>query len=558
MRPKNDRTLPFGLTWSAAGLVAIAALAGACGRDDPRDTTAPPEDLGPRPVMPDLAAQTGAQRLTIAQYGNAVRDIFGESLSVPASLEPDAPADGFAALGASKSSISPHGVEQYEQAGFAIAKQITSDATLKSSVLVCAPSGAGDAGCATKVVTSLGRRVYRRPLAPAEVDRLKGIFMQASAALGSFDDGLEFAIAAMLQSPHFLYRPQVGEADPERPGKRRYTSVEMASRLSFFLWNSAPDDELLTAAEGGRLTDEQGLAEQVSRMLESPLARRGLRAFITEYLRLDELSALSKDPTIFTYYSPDVGPAAREETLRGFEFIVFDKDGDYRDIFITRRTFVDPKLASMYAVEAPTDEGFGEVELPESSPRIGLLGHISVLALHAHPTSSSATLRGKFIRHDLLCDEIPPPPVNVNTGLPEPTGELRTLRQRIAQHLVDPGCASCHSLMDPIGLGLENFDGIGRYRKSENDAAIDASGDLDGVPFADARELALAVHDSPKLGRCVVQKLYDYATAFKHSNEEAKTIDALTWDFRASGYRVKSLMAAIARSPGFRLAQDPK
>jgi len=536
---------------------ALLALAGGCGNDAPQAQTKP--DYGPRPELPEYAAQTGAQRLTVAQYGNAIRDLFGKNINVPTSLEPDAPLDGSIAIGASASAISPHGVEKYEQAAFAIAKQVVADEVRKKALLRCTPKAADDPDCAKQAVKSIGRRVYRRPLSAAEETKLSSLLLQASAALGSsFDAGLEFALAAMLQSPNFLYRPQVGEPSPDDASKRRYTSLEMASRLSFFLWNNIPDEELLAAAEKGALTEEDALGAQVDRMLTSTRAREGLRAFVTDWLRLGELDALSKDPMVFTYFSPDIGPAAREETLRGFERIVFDLDADYRDIFLTRHTFVNPKLASMYAVPAPTDEGFGEVDLPESSPRIGLLGHIGILALHAHPRSTSSTLRGKFIRQDLLCDEIPPPPVNVNTGLPDPSADARTLRERMARHMTDPACKSCHILMDPIGLGLENFDGIGRYRKKETDAVIDPSGDLDGKKFTDARSLAQAVHDSDKLAPCFVRKLYGYAVSFKPTEDDRPTLNGLHWDFRDSGYRVKSLMKAIVMSPAFRLARAPQ
>ncbi|MDI3281788.1 DUF1592 domain-containing protein [Polyangium sp. 15x6] len=549
------RDEPLQTTFLSRALLPAALVASlvACSEEAPP----PSGGLGPRPPMPELAAQTGAQRLTVAQYGNAIRDLFGEDINVPTSIEPDAPLDGFVTLGSSVSTISSRGVEKYEKAAFAIAEQVVADPARKASVLPCAPAGANDLDCAKKFASSLGRRVYRRPLAAAEVDRLGGLLVQAATTLGSFDKGIEFALAAMLQSPNFLYRPQVGEPDPKNPGKRRYTSLEMASKLSFFLWNSIPDEELLAAAEAGKLTEDEGLSEQVVRMIESPRAREGLRAFVTDWLHLGELDALSKDPTVFTYYSPEVGPAAREETLRVFEHLVFDLDADYRDVFLTRTTFVNPKLASMYAVPAPTDEGFGMVEFPEDAPRIGLLGHISVLALHSHPRSTSATLRGKFVREDLLCDGIPPPPVNVNTGLPDPSTEARTLRERIAQHNTDPACRACHMLMDPIGLGLENFDGIGRFRSKETDAVIDPSGNLDGAAFANARELALRIHDNDKVAPCFVRKLYSYATAFEPAKEETATINTLTYDFRAAGHRVKSLLSFIATSPGFRLAHEP-
>ncbi|HRI63252.1 MAG TPA: DUF1592 domain-containing protein [Polyangium sp.] len=551
-RPGKTRSV---LGWISASC-ATAVLVAACSGEPPP----PPAktDYGPRPPMPDTAAQTGAQRLTVAQYGNAIRDIFGSDINVPTSIEADAVLDGFVAIGASVSTISPSGVEKYEKSAFAIAKQVIADDAHKAVVLQCKPTGADDAVCAQETVTRLGRLVYRRSLTGPEITRFTTIFLQAAAALGGFDHGLEYAIAAMLQSPHFLYRPQVGEADPATPGQLRYTSLEMASRLSFFLWNSTPDDALLNAAAKGYLVDDLGLAEEIDRMLASPKAHDGLRAFVTDWLKLRELDNLNKDPTLFTYFSPELGPAAREETLRLFEHIVFELDTDIRDIVTTRQTFVNPKLASMYMILSPEDEGFSLVEFPSDSPRVGLLGHVSILALNSHPRSTSSTLRGKFIRESLLCDVIPPPPANVNTGLPEPSPTARTLRERMQPHLQDPVCKSCHTLMDPIGLGLENFDSIGRYRTKEVDAIIDASGNLDGVNFKDARALAKVIHDSDKFAPCIVRKVFSYATGFRPTDGDRGALNTLHWDFRAAGYRLQELMKLVAMSPAFRLAQTPQ
>lgn len=549
-----------GKTRSVLGLLgasfATAVLIAACSSETPTPPPAP--DLGPRPPMPDTAAQTGAQRLTASQYGNAIRDIFGKDINVPTAIEADAALDGFVAIGSSVSTISPSGVEKYEKAAFAIAQQVIADDAHKATILKCKPTGADDMACAKETVTRLGRQVYRRPLQDAEITRLTNIFLQASAALGGFDRGLEYAIAAMLQSPHFLYRPQVGENDPAGAGQVRYTSLEMASRLAFFLWNSTPDDELLTAAEQGALVTDAGLEAQIDRMLASPRARDGLRAFVTDWLKLRELDHLSKDPTLFTYFSPELGPMAREETLRLFEHFVFDTDADIRDILTTRQTFVNAKLASMYMIASPADEGFSLVEFPSDSPRVGLMGQVSILALHSHPRSTSSTLRGKFIRESLLCDVIPPPPANVNTGLPEPSTTARTLRERMQPHLTDPVCKSCHVLMDPIGLGLENFDSIGRYRTKELDATIDPSGDLDGTAFKDARSLASAIHDSNKLAPCIVRKVFSYATNFKPTEADRGTLNTLTWDFKSNGHRLKELLKLVGLSPAFRLAQKPQ
>ena len=246
---------------------------------------------------------------------------------------------------------------------------------------------------------------------------------------------------------------------------------------------------------------------------------------------------------------------------------------DYREAFTTRTTFIDRKLASIYEVPAPQREGFGEITFPEGFPRAGLLGHLSVLALNSHPAASSATLRGHFVRATLLCGAIPPPPTNVDTSIPEPcnpdldpTCQRVTLRDRVQQHLGDAFCAGCHGLMDPIGLGLENFDALGRYRVFDwseegappDVALIDASGDLAGVPFVDNLELGQAIADSEDLPACLTRTMYRYATGHIERTGETESLLNLNEAFISSGHRVKALMVEIALDPGFRLADDPE
>ncbi|MEZ4307146.1 MAG: DUF1592 domain-containing protein [Polyangiaceae bacterium] len=528
-----------------AVLLPILAAFGACA-DLEESAPVPPDP-------PAVAATAGAPRLSVAQYRNAIRDLFGQGIAVPPALEPDTSLSGFVSIGSAQSAISPRGVEQYEEAAFKIAEQALATQTQRAALAPCKPAGPADDACARTFVTKLGRRVWRRPLDEEEVTKLAGVITGAQQARRLLRRSA-FSIAALLQAPSFLYRPAFGEAGAGAQNKA--TSYEMASRLSFFLWNSTPDDALLDAAENGELTDAATVEREVVRMLDDPRARGGLRNFVTEYLRLDQLDQLSKDPTIFTYYSPDLGPAAREETLLDFEALVFDHDGDYRDLFTSRRTFVNAKLASMYQVAAPSPTGFGEVELPEDIPRRGLLGHVSFLSLYAHPTSSSATLRGKLVRTVLLCGDIPPPPVDVNTAIPEPSPDAATLRDRVKIHLEDPFCAGCHLRMDPIGLGLENFDGVGRFREKDNGAAIDASGELDGAAFNGPLELSLAIKNHPDLAACFTRRMYEYATSSTPDHQEDEVIAALAARFSASGHRVKELMRAIATSPGFRLVGE--
>ena len=300
------------------------------------------------------------------------------------------------------------------------------------------------------------------------------------------------------------------------------------------------------------MTTDAGLKTQAERLLSSDRARAALRNFFSEYLELYELDRLSKDPTLFEHFSTELGADAREETLRLIESIVFEKQTDFRDVMTTRETFLNPRLASLYGVPAPTAEGFARVIHSEASQRVGLLGHASFLAHHSHAVGSSATLRGKAMRTLLLCHAIPNPPVNVDTSIPEPSGTTLTLRDRVAEHLEDDSCKGCHLLTDPIGLGLEQFDGIGRWRLTDHGATIDPSGDLDGAEFLEPEGLAWAVRQHPDFPKCVTQTLMRYATGRIESVGERKHIKVLASQFKDEGYRLESFLVQAVLSPMFR------
>jgi hypothetical protein len=512
----------------------------------------PPPDPGLAEVDP---AVSGARRLTRAHYAAAVRQALGADLVVPSGLEPDVEDSGLVALGAAKASVSPRGVEQYERASYVIAEQVVRDAARRAEVLGCEPAS-GDDACMRGFVERVGRLLWRRPLATDEIELGLGV---AAVAADTLDDplaGAEYALAWLLQSPDFLYRAEVGE-ETASAEIREIDAYERATRLSFFLFDSPPDAALLDAAERGDLDTAEGYAELVDAMLADPRLAAGVRNFFTELYGLHHLEEVTLDPTLFVHFGPDVAPAAREETLRGVEELVLVEDGDYRDLFIRTRTWVDRKLASIYGVRAPAREGFGPVEFTREDGRRGLLGQASFLMLHSHPVSTSATLRGKFVRETVLCGVIAPPPVNVNTALPEPSGTTRTLRDRVAEHLVGEECRACHLLMDPIGLGFENFDAIGRWRELDNDAEIDPSGDIDGTPFADAWDMGQVLHDHPAVPTCLVRNMYRYALGRLNGSGDREQVTSLVANFEYNGFSVKALMRAIALSRGFAIVAAP-
>ncbi len=544
-------------TYASRWSLALAPLlAVACSDATPPAATPdagvaqPPATVTYNPPEPVL------RRLTKGQYVNAIHDLLGDDLLVTRPMEPDVPLGGSVSVGAASTSISRRGVEQYEALAYDLAEQLLRTETRRARAVGCTPTGTADATCAETFLRATGRRLWRRPLTVDELNALVTLAGNAATTLNDFHRGLEYALAAMLQSPHFLFRAELAEP-ASGSGTARFSPYSLASRLAFFLWNSPPDDALLTAAAEGRLDSEEGLRAEVERMLASPKLNRGLRAFVTEWLGLQLLDGVSKDPMVFTSFSSDVPAAAREETLSLAEHLAITRDADFRDILTTRETFVNRRLASIYNVRAPSQtraDGFGLITLPADSPRRGLLGHVSVLALAAHPVSTSPTLRGKFIRESLLCNEVPMPPVNVNTALPEPSASLRTMRERLIQHQVDPTCRSCHLLLDPVGLALEHFNGIGAWRPDDRGARIDPSGNLDGASYRDALGLTQTIHDSPSFPRCVTTRLYRFAYGRHESDGEEAEVGRLSQDFAYGGYRLRRLMSSIATSAAFRRA----
>ena len=538
--------LPAAKATAALGaLIALGACTALIG-DRPVDTT--PVTISPAPST--------LHRLTQAQYTNTLHDLLGASIVIPTALEPDLIVSGFATVGGSVGAVSRMGVEQYETAALQVAGESLAPGAGRDALVGCTPSGNADAACARTFLGAFGRRAWRRPLAADEIDRITGVATDAGTVLGDFYQGLGFGMAALLESPNFLYRVELGTPDPAQTGTLRYQGYELASRLSFFLWNTTPDDALLDAAGQGALDTDDGLAAQVDRLLASPRAHDAVKNFFYERLGLSQLVGLSKDTSIFPAASADLGASATQETLQLVDQLLMVEDADYRTLFTTRRTFVDRKLGSLYDVPAPSLTSFAEVTLPASGPRAGLLGHASLLSIYAHPTSTSPTLRGKFVRGMLLCAAVPPPPANVNTSLPPAEEAGPTLRDRLKIHESVPFCGSCHIAMDGIGLGLETFDGIGSLRLTDNGAPIDASGHLDGTPFDGPVALGAAVAAHPALGPCLVRHLVRYASAALEVPGEDAEIARLSYDFADQGYKVRELLRAVALSPAFRTATE--
>ncbi|MEM7154157.1 MAG: DUF1592 domain-containing protein [Myxococcota bacterium] len=525
------------------------------GTDDGNDG----EDAGSDEVPAELEPAPAALRLLLQrQHVNAVRDLLGEEAAAAASPPQNIALNGFDAVGASQQALSDAEVDAFEQSARAVVDAAAAAGTV-DTWLACDPATTGEGPCMEQVVESFGRMAWRRPLVDEEIQRYAAVGTAAATDYGSFTRGIREAMAAMLQSPHFLYQVEIGEPDPEDASRRRLTAYELATRLSFFLLDTTPDAELLADAEAGLLSDADGITEAAWRLLERPGARESLGHFFGEVWRLRNLPSLPKDLGTFPQWSPELAEAMRRETLALVDDLVWEQEADFREVFTADYTFVNAQLGYHYGLPqaASLGEDFTRVELGGHDGRAGLFGQASFASLLSHVSSTSPTLRGKFVLENILCRTVPPPPPGVVTDLP-PTDEATTMRERLEIHMSDPTCRGCHAMMDPIGFGLENYDGIGAFRTEDNGYPIDASAEIDGEPFDGAAGLGKAVAEIPGTSGCLVRNLYRHATGHIETPGEASSINILQDSFIESGYRMQDLMVEIAASPAFRLVAEPE
>jgi hypothetical protein len=505
-----------------------------------------------------VPAEAGLRRLTLPQYRNTLADLFGVAALPTTELEADTALSGFASIAAARLAVSAAITEEFETAALEVAHKALLDATSRAALLGCTPAGVTDNACTSQLFTKLGRRAWRRPLTTAEVSALTNLVAPIQTGLNDYFAGLEYGVAALLQSPHFLYREEIGTPDPSNPALAKLTDYELATRLSFFLWNTTPDDALLDAADAKLLTTTDGFAAQVTRLLGAPRATDAVKNFFTEYFRLTELDSLSQLPSQYPQNTATIGPAMREETATFMASIALGQ-GDYRSIFDARETFVNAELAQLYGLPPPAGTGFMKVTLPDSSLRAGYLGQASFLALNSHATGTSPTRRGKFIQEMLRCQTLPPPPPNVPPLPNDAATANQTMRQKLEIHRQVEPCKTCHAVMDPMGLAFENFDAMGAQRMTDAGQTIDASGELDGKAFAGPRELGALLRQDAAVGPCAARNLYRYALGHVEGVEgnEQPAIDQIVEAFEESQFQFAALIRAVVTSPAFSTAAAP-
>ncbi len=522
------------------------------GEDDTgSDSGLPPETACAEPAV----GLQPLRRLTRAQYTRTVRDLLG--------IETDI-ADGFPSderLGAFESNaiapISNLGVEQYMSA----AETLASDAmTLhRDEVVGCDPVAMGEDPCAESFIRTMGTRAHRRPLSEDDVQLYLGVFDGAREA-SDFDGAIRLVLQTMLQSPYFLYHVEVQGQSELPAGDGSVIAVddyELASRLSYYLWGSMPDDTLFAAADSGALADPDGLAEQAERLLADPRASETIASFHLQWLHVDDMTAVDKDEELFPEFDEGLKAAMQQEVGDFASYVVREGDGNLRTLMSgSFTTSEDPQLLALYGVERPAGHLSGDPIALDPAQRAGLLTQPALLAKAAHTDQSSPVHRGVVVRENFLCQPLPAPPDDVDDTPPDPDPDATT-RERFDEHTSDPACAACHVLIDGLGFGFENYDAVGAFRTMEGNLPVDASGevvataDIDG-PFEGAVELAGMLASSANVQQCVSRQWLNFAVGRVVGDEDSCSTDAVYTAFESSDLDIPTLILSVVSSDAFR------
>jgi hypothetical protein len=495
--------------------------------------------------------KVAVRRITETQYRHTIADLFGPEIKINARFEPEKREEGLLAIGSAHLSLTASGFEQY----FALASSISDQALgekQRTASVPCKPADTAQADdvCARRFIETYGERLFRRPLTESEIlARLKTASIGARQS-GDFYTGLKLALTSLLVAPEFLFRVETAEPDPANRWQYRLDGYTKASRISFLLWDSAPDEELLAAARNGAIHTEVGLKQQLTRLISSPRFERGVRSLFADILQLDGFDNLVKDPAIYPKFNQAVSDSAREQTLKTIIELLVRQNRDYRDLFTSNDTFINRPLASVYRVPFASSGPWAPYTFPQSSGRSGILTQVSFLSLFAHPGTSSPTRRGIKLLEIFLCESTPDPPADVDFSSVQDSAK-GTVRDRLLDHMKIKGCAACHRRTDPPGLALEHFDGMGQLRTMENGARIDVSGELNGVKFEGAQGLGRFLRDHPSVPVCLVRNIYAYGVGRKADANDEQYIRDQAKIFASNGYRLPDLMAQIASSPEF-------
>jgi len=540
-----------GLSWSLAACTGTVNDMAGPGQDDPdANGDGTPDDEGKLggavPVVCDpkgaALAEPRLWRLTWEQYRNSIHDLLGTEVSIDALPRPFNVDDRF--LNEARNlRLRDSEVSALHTLAQTVAKDTVS--AHLGQVFACTADQAEDATCKTDFVRDFGLRAFRRPLDDEEAERFEGLYDLGQSKLAG-TGGVQVVIEAMLQSPSFLFRSELGEADAGR-----LTGFETASALSYFLVDTTPDAELLTAAAAGELDTDEGVETQALRLMKLPEARRAAVGFFEQLFEYGSLDDKTKLPELYPDFDA-LKPSLRGELASFVEHLVFDSKGDLSTLLTAPYTFADPKVAALYGQMDAT--GTERIEL-DPKRRAGVLTMPGLMSVLAGSKRTSVVNRGRFVRARLLCNTIQDPPPDVDVTLPDLKAGL-SAREQLEAKTSSGSCAGCHTLMNPVGFGFESLDLLGRERSEENGIPIDATGELTGTrdidgPFEGPVELAHKLASSEQVSECMSIQLFRYAMGRAENSGDACAIVELNRRFEESDHNLRELLLSAVRSDAF-------
>lgn len=503
-------------------------------------------------ATPLTLGQAPLRRLNHTEYDNSVRDLFGVDGSPSSAWPSDASDSGF------DNDVSGQGataelIEQMARSAEAVATQA---ATNLGQLMPCAADASADPkACAASFIDKYAHRAYRRPLTDADRTRLNSVFAWGFQREG-IATGLRLVIAAILESPHFLYRPEVGAAGaaPSGPGIL-LTDHEIATRLSFVLTNSIPDQALLDAADAGQVHTSEQIRAHAERLLVTPAGRATVDSFFRQWLPFAQLATATKDASLFPQYDDETRSGMYDGMKAFVEHVVFDSPaGDVNELMTANYAFVNAKTAPLYGIDGVT--GTALQQATATGPRAGMLTQVGLLAALAKAGETAPIARGKFVYKQLFCGEVAPPPANLgNAGIPPPPDPKLTTRERYSQHRDNPVCASCHALLDPPGFALENYDAIGRYRAIENGQPVDASAQItigrQVVSVNGAVDLAKFAATSPQFHACAANKWLTYTFGRTLGKDDQSAVDDVVVALQGGSGKIRDMLIAATQTYSF-------
>jgi hypothetical protein len=550
------------MTFSGRGRIEVIApltalllsvSAASCGDSNPSELSGRQETTNAAPVAPPVKSDPGPttiHRLNRTEYNNTVRDLLGDTTR-PADAFP---ADNVATTfdnNADVLSIPAVLLEDYANAAESlVTTALGTSNPVRATIFTCDPTKTDHDSCARQILSAFGKRAWRRPLTADEVTGLLGLETATEQDGADFAGGIGLALEAILVSPYFLFRVEL-DADPNSTTPRWLNDYELATRLSYFIYASMPDDALTAAADNGELQDPVKLTAQVTRMLADTKASALGEDFAAQWLYTRTLPAVVPSPAVYPSFDEPLRSAMAQETTLFFQEFL-NGDHDFADMVDADFTFVNARLATHYGLTGVTGSGFQKVSVAGSPRGGGLLAQASILTVTSTPTRPSIPRRGKFVLSELLCAPPPDPPPGIPT-LPAMASPGQTERQALEQVTgSSPVCAGCHTQLNPLGEGLEHFDGIGAMRATDNGRPIDATGKLaDGTTFDGNVQLAQALKREPALTRCVTQKLFTYALGREPTPNDQPVIDKVIADVGQKGNHLSDLILRIVTDDTF-------